>query len=149
MNRVIPTLDGRNKQTLIFTQLQCKSVLNCLSSVLNEVSILGILLIETKPFIHLRLWSERKRHKRTNMHTYLPTPSIHKAFDVHTNGTCAFIKNGKLWLVVEKSSHLLYINEKKTTSTTTSLQFDVFLFDSPEFENVGLPHADTMKYKRS
>ena len=83
------------------------------------------------------------------MHTYLPTPSIHKAFDVHTNSTCAFIKNGKLWLVVEKSSHLLYIYGKRTTSTTTSLQFDVFLFDSPEFENVGLPHADTMKYKRS
>ena len=113
MNRVIPTLDGRNKQKLIFTQLQCKSVLNCLSSVLNKFSILGILLIETKPLIHSRFWSERKRPKRTNMHTYLPTPSIHKAFDVHTNSTCAFIKNGKLWFVVEKSSHLLYIHEKK------------------------------------
>ena len=81
--------------------------------VLNKVSILGILLIETKPSIHSRFWSERKRHKGTNMHTYLPTPSIHKAFDVHTNSTCAFIKNGKLRLVVEKSSHLLYIHGKK------------------------------------
>ena len=103
---------------------------------LNKVSILGILLIETKPLIHSRFWSERKRHKRTNMHTYLPTPSIHKAFNIHTNSTCAFIKNGKLWLVVEKSSHLLYTQEKKTTttSTTTSLQFDVFLFDSPNLK---------------
>ena len=91
-----------------------------------------------------------KATQKNNMHTYLPTPSIHKTFDIHTNSTCAFIKNGKLWLVVEKSSHLLYIQEKKTTtSATTSLQFDVFLFDSPEFENVGLHHADTMKYKTS
>lgn len=48
-----------------------------------------------------------KATQQNNMHTYLPTLSIHKAFDVHTNSTCAFIKNGKLWLVVEKSSHLL------------------------------------------
>ena len=54
-----------------------------------------------------------KATQKNKVHTYLPTPSIHEAFDVHTNSTCAFIKNGKLWLVVEKSSHLLYITEKK------------------------------------
>ena len=70
-----------------------------------------------------------KARQKNNMHTYLPTPSIHKALDVHTNSTCAFIKNGKLWLVVEKSSHLLYAQEQTTTTTsaTTSLQFDFFL----------------------
>lgn len=62
-----------------------------------------------------------KATQKNNMRSYLPTPSIHKAFDVHTNSTCAFIKNGKLWLVVEKSSHLLYIHEKKQQQLRYSL----------------------------
>ena len=39
--------------------------------------------------------------------TYLSTASVHEPFDVYTYGTCAFIKDSKLWLVVEQACHLM------------------------------------------
>lgn len=47
-----------------------------------------------------------RQHIKLVQSSYLAAMLIHEAFNINTYSTCTFVKNSKLWLVVEKSSHL-------------------------------------------
>jgi len=43
---------------------------------------------------------------KANQKYHLSAMLVHEALDVNATSTCALVKDGKLWLVIEQSGHL-------------------------------------------
>lgn len=53
---------------------------------------------------------------------YLTAMLIHETLNVDANGACTFVKNGKLWSVVEETCHLKHSGSGSTAFSCHGLQ---------------------------